>query len=288
MSNPTRSCLQHYGYVGSGHYYIAQYFVTASFDPMAMVRSYGCVRFYGSVVPRCPSLWFYSMTSLDPMSSRKCGVQYYGSMDLWYVWSYPMSGYVVCLVLSYAWIYGMCGPSLCLVSGSMVCVVYPASPSTMDLWYVRSYPMSSRPMILIYVWLYPTSPRPAILRYARSILSDVGLRASVWSTQDHTRPPLGGVAPRRAEVSTGGTHTPVFDTTVRSGRGLGATLVCTRGELCGAQAERRRPSSSKRRRGPFRKWESERRRKCIFRPITARGRRRFARQLSANGRPNKW
>jgi hypothetical protein len=252
------------------------------------------------------------MTSIDPMSSRKCGVQYYGSMDLWYVWSYPMPGSVVCLVLSYAWIYGMCGPSLCLVSGSMVClvlsyawiygmcgpslclvsgsmvrVVYPASPSTMDLWYVRSYPMSSRPMILIYVWLYPTSPRPAILRYARSILSDVGLRASVWSTQDHTRPPLGGVAPRRAEVSTGGTHTPVFDTTVRSGRGLGATLVCTRGELCGAQAERRRPSSSKRRRGPFRKWECERRRKCIFRPITARGRRRFARQLSANGRPNK-
>jgi hypothetical protein len=80
------------------------------------VRSYGCAQFYGSVVPRRPSLWIYGMTSLDPMSSRKCGVQYYGSMDLWYVWSYPMSG-------------------------SMVCLVYPASPSTMDQWYVWSYPM---------------------------------------------------------------------------------------------------------------------------------------------------
>jgi hypothetical protein len=54
MANPTRSYLQHYGYVGSGHYYVAQYYVTASFDPMAMVRSYGCARFYGSVVPRRP------------------------------------------------------------------------------------------------------------------------------------------------------------------------------------------------------------------------------------------
>jgi hypothetical protein len=124
MANPTRSCLQHYGYVGSGHYYIAQYYVTASFDPMAMVRSCGYARFYGSVVPRRPSLWFYGMTSLDPMSSRKCGVQYYGSMDLWYVWSYPMSGSVVCLVLSYVWIYGMCGLS-CVAKhyGSVVCLV---------------------------------------------------------------------------------------------------------------------------------------------------------------------
>jgi len=139
MANPTRSCLQHYGYVGSGHYYIAQYYVTASFDPMAMVRSDGCARFYGSVVPRCPSLWFYDMTSLDPMLSRKCGVQYYGSMDLWYVWSYRMPGSmvcvvlsclakyygsVVCLVLSYAWIYGMSGLS-CVAKhyGSVVCLV---------------------------------------------------------------------------------------------------------------------------------------------------------------------
>jgi hypothetical protein len=161
MANPTCSCLQHYGYVGSGHYYIAQYYVTASFDPMAMVRSCGCARFYGSVVPRRPSLWFYGMTSLDPMSSRKCGVQYYGSMDLWYVWSYPMSGSVVCVVLSYSWIYGMCGPILCLdlwyvwsdlMSGSMECVAYPASPSTMDLWYVWSYPMQASPMMVWYVW----------------------------------------------------------------------------------------------------------------------------------------
>jgi len=103
MANPARSYLQHYGYVGSGHYYVAQYYVTASFDPMAMVRSYGCARFYGSVVPRRRSLRFYGMTSLDPMSSRKCGVQYYGStMDLLYVWSYLMPGSVVCVVLSYA------------------------------------------------------------------------------------------------------------------------------------------------------------------------------------------
>jgi hypothetical protein len=136
---------------------------------------------------------------------------------------------VVCLVLSYA------GQSY----DGMVCVVYPASPSTMDLWYVLSCPMPARTMTVWYAWRCPTSPRPAILRYARSypmpppagagfyvfrpITSDVGLSASVWSTQDHTRPPLGGVAPRRAEVPTGGTHTPVFDSTVRSGRGLGAT-----------------------------------------------------------------
>jgi hypothetical protein len=40
------------------------------------------------------------------MSSRQCGVQYYGSMDLWYVWSYPMpgmSGPIVCLNLWYVW-----------------------------------------------------------------------------------------------------------------------------------------------------------------------------------------
>jgi hypothetical protein len=147
--------------------------------------------------------------------------------------------------------YGMSGPILCL-----------------DLWYVWSYPMPAsvlRPASGFYVF--------------RPITSNVGLRASVWSTQDHTRPPLGGVAPRQAEVPTGGTHTPVFDITVRSGRDPGATVVCTRGELCGAQAERRRPSSW----GPFRKWECERRRKYPFRPIRARGRRRSARRLLANG-----
>jgi hypothetical protein len=137
---------------------------------MAMVRSHGCARFYGSVVPRRPSVWFYGMASLDPMSSRKCGVQYYGSMDLWYVWSYPMPGYMVCLVLSYVWIYGMCG-LFCVAkhygSGPILCLDLWYVWS-MDLWYVRSCRMSSRPMILIYVWLYPTSPRPAILRYARS------------------------------------------------------------------------------------------------------------------------
>jgi len=113
MANPARSYLQHYGYVGSGHYYIAQYYVTSSFDPMAMVRSYGCARFYGSVVPRRPSLWFYGMTSLDPMSSRQCGVQYSGSMVC-----------VVCVALSYVWIYGMSGLS-CVAKhyGSVVCLV---------------------------------------------------------------------------------------------------------------------------------------------------------------------
>jgi hypothetical protein len=176
-------------------------------------------------------VWLYGMCGLS------CVAKHYGS--------------VVCLVLSYAGPYydGMVCVALSYVAQAcnpMVCLVYPASPSTMDLWYVRScpmssrpmiliyvwlYPTSSRPMILIYVWLYPTSPRPAILRYARSypmpppagagfyvfrpITSDVGLSASVWSTQDHTRPPFGGVAPRRAEVPTGGTHTPVFDSTVR-------------------------------------------------------------------------
>jgi hypothetical protein len=133
MANPARSCLQHYAYVGSGHYYIAQYYVTASFDPMAMVRPYGCARLYGSVVPRRPSLWFYGMTSLDLMSSRKCGVQYYGSMDLWYARSYPMPGSVVYLVRSYVWIYGMCG-----MSGP---ILY------LDLWYVWSDLMSG-------VWIY--------------------------------------------------------------------------------------------------------------------------------------
>jgi hypothetical protein len=203
------------------------------------------------------------------MSSRKCGVQYYGSMDLWYVWSYPILcldlwyvwsdlmsmsgamvcvvyGSVVCLVLSYAWIYGMSGPILCLVLSYVwsygMCGLWICGMSgpilCLDLWYVRSCRMSSRPTILIYVWLYPTSPRPAILMSGpilcrprpasgfyvfRPITSDVGLCASVWSTQDHTRPPLGGVAPRRAEVPTGGTHTPVFDSTVREGRELGAT-----------------------------------------------------------------
>jgi hypothetical protein len=216
MANPTRSCLQHYGYVGSGHYYIAQYYVTASFDPMAMVRSHGCARFYGSVVPRRPSLWFYGMPPLDPMSSRQCGVQYYGSMGLWYVWSDPMPGSMVCAVRSYVWIYGMCGLS---------CVAKHYG----SVWYVWSYPMPASPMMVWYVWRCPTSPRPAILWYARSypmpppagagfyvfrpITSDVGLGASVWSTQDDTRSPLGGVAPRRAEVPTGGTHTPVFDST---------------------------------------------------------------------------
>jgi hypothetical protein len=177
MANPTRSCLQHYGYVGSGHYYVAQYYVTASFDPMAMVRSYGCARFYGSVVPRRPSLWFYGMTSLDPMSSRKCSVQYYGSMDLWYVWSYRMSGSmvcvvypstmvcVVCLVLSYA------GQSY----DGMVCVVYPASPSNMDLWYVWLYPMSGSMVCEVrsYVWIYGMCGLACVAKHYGSVVCPV-------------------------------------------------------------------------------------------------------------------
>jgi hypothetical protein len=182
------------------------------------VRSYG----YGPIPWVCPVLWLrcatssFTMPPLDPMSSRQCGVQYYGSMDLWYVWSDPMPGSMVCAVRSYVWIYGMCGLS---------CVAKHYG----SVWYVWSYPMPASPMMVWYVWRCPTSPRPAILWYARSypmpppagagfyvfrpITSDVGLGASVWSTQDDTRSPLGGVAPRRAEVPTGGTHTPVFDST---------------------------------------------------------------------------
>jgi len=180
-------------------------------------------RILSNSAPCRPSPSFYGMTSLDPMSSRKCGVQYYGSMDLWYVWSHPMSG-------------------------SMICVVYPASSSTTDLWYVWSYPMSARSMMVWYVWLYPTSPRPAILRYARSypmsasvlrpasafyvfrpITSDFGLSASVCGPHSTVLgqhgAPLGGVEPRRAEVQTGGTHTPVFDIIVRSRRELPSYCV---------------------------------------------------------------
>jgi hypothetical protein len=160
MANPTRSCLQHYGYVGSDHYYIAQYYVTASFDPVAMVQSYGCARFYGSVVPRRPSLWFYGMTSLDPMSSRQCGVQYYGSMDLWYVWSYPMSGSMVCVVRSYVWISGMCGLS-CVAKhyGYVVCLVLSYAGPYYDgmvcvaLSYVAQACDRMVCLVLSYVWI---------------------------------------------------------------------------------------------------------------------------------------
>jgi hypothetical protein len=158
--NPARSYLQHYGYVGSGHYYIAQYYVTASFDPMAMVRSYGCARFYGSVVPRRPPLWFYGMTPLDPMSSRQCGVQYYGSMDLWYVWSYPMPGSMVCVVRSYVWSYPMCG-LFCVAKyyGSVVCPVlsYVVPAYDPNLCVAVSYvSQACDPMVclvLSYVWI---------------------------------------------------------------------------------------------------------------------------------------
>jgi hypothetical protein len=196
------------------------------------------------------------------------------------------------LILRYVWICGMSGPILCLdlwyvwsdpMSGSTVCAVYPASPSTMDLWYVWPYPMSARTMIVWYVWCCPTSPRPAVLWYARSypmsgsvvclVLSYAGLCATAGvgllrispnhinvslkcECVVHTAPY--SAPARRRGAPAGGTHTPDFDTIVRSGREPRIPVVCTRGGSCGAQTERRRPSPSKRRRGPFRKWECER------------------------------
>jgi len=85
------------------------------------VRSYG----YGPILWVCPVLWLRRTTSSF-------------TMVLWYdvTRSYVVTevrrpvlrfyGSVVCLVLSYA------GQSY----DGMVCVAYPASPSTMNLWYV--------------------------------------------------------------------------------------------------------------------------------------------------------
>jgi hypothetical protein len=189
------------------------------------VRSYG----YGPTLRMCPVIWLRRTTSSF-------------TMVLWYdvTRSYVVTevrrpvlrfyGSVVCAVLSYAWICGISGPILCLdlwyvwyvwsypISGSMVCVVR-SYVWCLDLRYVWS--ILRRPGLRSYGMRGPVlcRPRPASGFYVfRPITSDVGLRASVWSTQDHTRPPLGGVAPRQAEVPTGGTHTPVFDSTVRSGR----------------------------------------------------------------------
>jgi hypothetical protein len=186
--------------VVTGHYYIAQYYVTASFDHIDMVRSYGCARVDGSVVPRHPSLWFYGMTSLDPLSSRKCGVQYYGFMDLWYVWSYHMSGSmvclvypaspstmvcVVCLVLSYAGPYfnGMVCVALSYVSqacGPMVCMVLYNAAQACDpmVCAVLSYAVHGRRRPSTYfAQSHPTSAYVRVCGPHRTIL---GPRSAAW------------------------------------------------------------------------------------------------------------
>jgi len=130
------------------------------------------------------------------MSSRKCGIQYYGSMDLWYVWSYPMPGSMVCVVLSYVWIFGMCGLSFVVqYYGSVVCPVL----SYVVPYYDGMVCVAVCPVLPSYGVRGPIlcRPRPASAFYVfRPITEISGLSASVSSTQHLTRPPLGGVAPR--------------------------------------------------------------------------------------------
>jgi hypothetical protein len=166
MANPTCSYLQHYGHgkhFAFGHYYIVQYDVTASFYPMHLVRSYGCARSYGSVrsygwarsytcvlsMSLCdpmscdptdafyPTLLSYPTASSNTMSVKT--MTSLGTMARLSVWlrsSYVVLSYVVQYYGAMVW---WSDP----ISGYMVCVVYPASPSTMDLWYVWYSPMSS-------------------------------------------------------------------------------------------------------------------------------------------------
>jgi len=146
----------------------------------------------------CLDLWYVWSYPASP-----------STMDLWYVWSYPMPGSMVCVVLS------------CLAKhyGSVVCLV---------LSYAGPYYDGMVCVALSYV-AQACDPMVCL------VISYVGLcygrrRASTYFAQSHQTsayvrvcaphrtilgPPLGGVAPRRAEVPTGGTHTPVFDSTVR-------------------------------------------------------------------------
>jgi hypothetical protein len=114
------------------------------------------------------------------MSGLSCVAKHYGS--------------VVCLVLSYAGPYydGMVCVALSYVAQAcdpMVCLVI----SYVGLCYGR------RRASTYFAQSHQTSAYVRVCAPHRTILG----------------PPLGGVAPRRAEVPTGGTHTPVFDSTVR-------------------------------------------------------------------------
>jgi hypothetical protein len=130
-------------------------------------------------------LWYVVTRSYVVTAVRRPVLRFYGSVVClvlsyaWYVWSYRMPESMVCVVRCYVWIYGMCGLScvakhygsvVCLVLSyagqsydGMVCVAYPASPSTMDLWYVWSDRMSG-------VWIYDMCGLSCVAKHYGSVV----------------------------------------------------------------------------------------------------------------------